>query len=353
MWKTITAAALLAQYANGQAMLRFACSQLVVERTDPIVNPGSIYTPHLHQIVGGNSFNITMDPDTHDLPGQSTCTSCSFKEDLSNYWTAVLFYRNNQGKFMRVPTTGNGGPQGKLEHPQGGGMDIYYIPNARARSKMVAFKKGFRMIAGDAANKDTSKVNRNALCHRCWTSPNENTFVGGAPCTGTDTVDIPTGKNCKMIRQSLLFATCWDGKNLDSANHRDHVAYNTGGVSANGGGTCPSTHPVVLPQIMYEIMWNVSDFTTRSDWPTSGAPYMLSMNLGGSAIHGDYVFGWKDDTLQKAMDNGCNLNRDCAAAGLHYQQPAQYSACKKAQSAKEEVDGFMDKMPTSEMINKA
>lgn len=32
-------------------MLRFACSQLVVERTDPLVNPGMLYTPHLHQIV--------------------------------------------------------------------------------------------------------------------------------------------------------------------------------------------------------------------------------------------------------------------------------------------------------------
>jgi len=206
MWKAITAAALLAQYANGQAMLRFACSQLVVERTDPIVNPGAIFTPHLHQIVGGNSFNITMDPDHHDLPSLSTCTSCSFKEDLSNYWTAVLFYRNNQGKYIRVPTQGNGGPQGKLVHPGGGGMDIYYIPNGRA-GKMVAFKKGFRMIAGDAGNKDASKVNKNALCHRCWTAPNENTFIGGAPCTGQDTVEIPSSKTCQLIRQTLIFPT--------------------------------------------------------------------------------------------------------------------------------------------------
>jgi hypothetical protein len=78
---TFAAVALLAHGAAAQGnMLRFACSQLVVDRVDPIVNPGVTYTPHLHQIVGGNSFNISMDPASHDLPGQSTCTSCSFKE---------------------------------------------------------------------------------------------------------------------------------------------------------------------------------------------------------------------------------------------------------------------------------
>jgi hypothetical protein len=46
--------------ARGSDFLRFGCSQLVIERTDPIVNPGTRYTPHLHQIVGGNSFNITV-----------------------------------------------------------------------------------------------------------------------------------------------------------------------------------------------------------------------------------------------------------------------------------------------------
>jgi hypothetical protein len=134
-WASLAAVALLAQNAAAQNMLRFACSQLVVERTDPIVNPGMKYTPHLHQIVGGNSFNITMDPATHDLPAMSTCTSCSFKEDLSNYWTAVMFFKAKNGTYKRVPQVGNGGPQGKLVNK--GGLDVYYIPSG----KVTAFKK--------------------------------------------------------------------------------------------------------------------------------------------------------------------------------------------------------------------
>src|ERR1700712_1005256 len=112
----LTAIALLAHNVAAQNMLRFACSQLVVDRVDPIVSPGTAYAAHLHQIVGGNSFNLTMDPATHDLPGLSTCTSCSFKEDFSNYWTAVMFFKSKNGTYTRVPQTGNGGPQGQLDN---------------------------------------------------------------------------------------------------------------------------------------------------------------------------------------------------------------------------------------------
>lgn len=131
----LSAVALLSQNVAAQGnMLRFACSQLVVERTDPLVNPGMKYTPHLHQIVGGNSFNISMDPASHDPPAMSTCTSCSFVEDLSNYWTAVMFFKARNGTYKRVPQVGNGGPQGSLINK--GGLDVYYIPSG----KVTAFK---------------------------------------------------------------------------------------------------------------------------------------------------------------------------------------------------------------------
>lgn len=61
------------------------------------------------------------------------------------------------------------------------------------------------MVAGNAANSDPTKVNGANICHRCWTSTNDDNFVGGAPCSGTDTVDIPTGTNCQMVRQTIVF----------------------------------------------------------------------------------------------------------------------------------------------------
>lgn len=71
------AGAVSAQQAH---MMRFACSQLTVERLDPLVNPGMVGTPHTHQIVGGNSFQPDMKPVEYDLPTKSSCTSCTFSE---------------------------------------------------------------------------------------------------------------------------------------------------------------------------------------------------------------------------------------------------------------------------------
>ncbi|KAK4152586.1 hypothetical protein C8A00DRAFT_34740 [Chaetomidium leptoderma] len=68
--------------ANIPPILRFQCSQLVVERLDPLVNPGSIPSPHLYQIVGGDSFNASIDPHTHDLVAKLGYTSCTFSEDF-------------------------------------------------------------------------------------------------------------------------------------------------------------------------------------------------------------------------------------------------------------------------------
>lgn len=68
--------------ASVDALLRFGCAKSSIQRLDPLVNPGQNPSPHLHQIIGGNSFNTSMDPVSHDLVKQSTCTSCQFSEDL-------------------------------------------------------------------------------------------------------------------------------------------------------------------------------------------------------------------------------------------------------------------------------
>lgn len=62
--KTVILAALArivsAQVQGSADFLRFGCSQLVIERIDPLVTPGSNPSPHTHQVVGGNSFNATV-----------------------------------------------------------------------------------------------------------------------------------------------------------------------------------------------------------------------------------------------------------------------------------------------------
>jgi len=125
--------------ASSVDALRFACSQLVVERLDPIVQPGVNGSGHLHQIVGGNSFNLTM-PTTEDPVALSTCTSCTYSEDFSNYWTAVLYFKARNGTFKRVSQNANGGLV------QNGGITVYYIPPYDGVTNVTVFKPVSRHI---------------------------------------------------------------------------------------------------------------------------------------------------------------------------------------------------------------
>lgn len=62
-----------------QAALRFGCSTSSIQRLDPLVEPGKLPSAHVHQIVGGNAFNATMDVDPATV---ATCTTCTFSEDF-------------------------------------------------------------------------------------------------------------------------------------------------------------------------------------------------------------------------------------------------------------------------------
>ena len=76
-----------------------------------------------------------MDPK-NDIPSMATCTTCTFSEDFSNYWTAVLYFRAKNGSFKRVPQVGNVG----FESANAGGMTIYYVPAFDKTTKVTAFK---------------------------------------------------------------------------------------------------------------------------------------------------------------------------------------------------------------------
>jgi len=55
-----------------------------------------------------------MDVKTYDIPKESSCTTCTFTEDFSNYWTPVMYFRARNGTFKRVPQMANQGFNGAV-----------------------------------------------------------------------------------------------------------------------------------------------------------------------------------------------------------------------------------------------
>jgi hypothetical protein len=76
-----------------------------------------------------------MDPSRNDVAKTATCTTCTFSEDLSNYWTAVMYFKARNGTFKRISLTGNQGFEAA-----NGGMTVYYTNSVRGNAKVTAFK---------------------------------------------------------------------------------------------------------------------------------------------------------------------------------------------------------------------
>ncbi|KAF2729401.1 hypothetical protein EJ04DRAFT_537866 [Polyplosphaeria fusca] len=322
----------LAFSATGDALVRFHCSQLVTERLDPLVQPGENPSTHVHQI---NSFNVTMNPEK-DMAGESTCTSCQFADDFSNYWTAVLYFRAQNGTYKRVPQLGN-----NQFTTANGGLTVYYMQDAiydsAQKSHVTAFQPGFRMFIGDVQARTLSSASHyRQLTYTCL-----DTFVTRTP----ETIAFPDRKCKEGIMTSLRFPTCWDGKNLDSPDHKSHMSYPETGTFESGG-PCPSTHPVRTGQLMYEVVWDTKSFHDL-EWPTDGTqPFVWSFgDASGYANHADYIFGWRNDTLQKVLDSPCHFMTNCSEYGHKLQSIDDMNKCTQAAVVQENIDEWLPVLP--------
>lgn len=113
--------------------------------------------------------------------------------------------------------------------------------------------------------------------------------------------------------------------------------YNT--VKSDGftnAPACPSTHPVRMPQVTYETVWDTTQFNGM--WPSgSPNPFLWSFEGTGAGTHADYMFGWKGDSLQKAMDKSECFYDGCGA--IKKQDMSVANQCTIKETVREETLG--------------
>ncbi|RYP58434.1 hypothetical protein DL771_011248 [Monosporascus sp. 5C6A] len=167
-------------------------------------------------------------------------------------------------------------------------------------------------------------------------------IVGGNAFNATMTGDVGERATCTTCQMSEDL--CWDGKNLDSPDHQSHM-YNT--ITTDGfmnAPPCPASHPVRMPQVAFETVWDTTKF--NSMWP-SGTPNPFVWSFEGTAAgtHADYMFGWKGDSLQRAMDKSECFYDGCGS--ITKQPMATANQCTVKDMVGENSEGWLPELPGS------
>ncbi|WP_211335664.1 DUF1996 domain-containing protein [Lentzea flaviverrucosa] len=178
------------------------------------------------------------------------------------------------------------GNNGKIVRPAQ--VKIEYRGNAA--SKVTAMPKFLKMVVGDA--KPTSRGAANARA--TWT------------CSGFEDrlsdkyVICPNGSKVMRVHD---FAGCWDGKNADSANHRDHVRF-----ADKQTGACPQGFKAI-PQLRISISYNIArDVQQKGQYQLDAFP---EENHNPFSDHNDFANVNSDQTMAKIV-KCVNDGRKCS-----------------------------------------
>lgn len=226
------------------------CAVSAVEPDDPIMMPGMTGASMQHDFFGYT--RPTASTVTSDLVGKPT--SCTTTADSSAYWLPVLY---QDGTALKPSTA-----------------LIYWRAPAASAKHVQAMPQGMTMIAGD--EKATAPQSDKIIDWTCTQGKGQKAMSrSDAPH------DCASGHDLRLI---VTFPNCWDGHSLNGKG-RQNVVY------AGSDGTCPSSHPVQIPQIVFHVSYPTHSGSgiTLSIGPTNQGPPTTG--------HADFMNGWSQQRM--------------------------------------------------------
>lgn len=277
---------------------RIGCEYSHMNNDDPIVYPGVPNATHHHTFFGNTGANAYSTNDSLRNSGNSTCAGGILNR--SGYWMPSLI------------NTSNGAPAKPTY------IVVYYkAADEKSGMHIKTPPAGLRMIAGNAKPLAIADAQGGFFCQDQTQVLNPANW--GIMWQGNHIKQSCGGPN-QMLRMIISFPQCWDGKNLDSPDHKSHMEFicgdeckNAQGVIAKSANSCPASHPIQLPSITINADFFGLDPTAKyrlaSDNYSTAYP-------GGYSLHADWMNGWHEQTIESVVNN-CLVNpKNCGGPNL-------------------------------------
>jgi hypothetical protein len=161
----------------------------------------------------------------------------------------------------------------------------------------VPFPKGFMILSGD---KSARSYDNTTMTYGTKDYPGRPVAdrVSFNCIDKSGVVEKPYMHNTKCsngMRAQIHFQSCWNGRDLYKADN-SHVAYQ----SSIDNGICPPTHPIQVPHIFLEVLYDVALVPGL----TNDGLFVFSQgDPTGYGFHADFQNGWEQQALANATAN--------------------------------------------------
>ncbi|MCC2616534.1 DUF1996 domain-containing protein [Aestuariibacter halophilus] len=302
-----------------RGILRINCDFAHASYDDPIVFPGQDGAAHLHRFYGNTLTDENSTTTSLFTDGESSCQGNTLNR--SAYWVPTLLapaYNPDTGQRL---VDDDGQDAWKVVPAVVGNDDeaheiFYYSAGVDDLDSIQPIPLGLKMIAGDHMGQPGNEQDTSIVRWHCqsWESDESSN-----PQWSTS---IPACVAPDRLRMDIFFPSCWNGIDLDSADHKSHLAYpvNYGGQL---GTACPETHPVPIIRVSFHYAFGVKpdvyepETQSSQGWQLASDMYDASSETpGGMSLHGDWFNAWHPEALQAVLDTCIKQELDCHDGNL-------------------------------------